>query len=443
MKLKLQHLIDAIYYRIFKERMSVDVELFFQSLLYIGAGTVVSTLLYTIFTVLGGRILGPEEYGKFVQVQSIAMFLCIPMTLGLNLAMLKYVSEKNDPVRQSAIIVTTYLLVFSFTTSCIILYLFLASPISHLFAISQESYYFSIVFAALFVLYSITATCLRALNRMRAYAIFQTLYGVIVITIFLLLLNSHSVTFKTMIFPIIFTYAIITLTVFIFVLRKNIKWKFDKSLAKLLFGYSWFSLISGLSVVFYTNFDKVMVANYGSLNSLGIYNAYYVGSIGIASLLVNMITLVLFPTVSKYKDKTKIYNRMNRLIPHLIYVEIIILLICEFIFLKLFGKQYPINFIWMILAAIASICVTIQNLYFTLLSAVGVAGVRVTALGTIIIAVINVGLNISLIPRIGVAGAFLSLIISFLVSWIVSVIIGRKYLLLNEDILVPQGRQNQ
>ena len=95
MRMAILKLVNLCYRRVFHEDMSAGVQAFLKNLLYVGIATVISTLCTSLFSILGGRWLGPEEYGKFILIQSVAMFLYIPMELGLNTAMLKYTSEKN------------------------------------------------------------------------------------------------------------------------------------------------------------------------------------------------------------------------------------------------------------------------------------------------------------------------------------------------------------
>jgi len=55
----------------------------------------------------------------------------------------------------------------------------------------------------------------------------------------------------------------------------------------------------------------------------------------------------------------------------------------------------------MLLAAIGSIGIVIEGIYAWTLSADGSTGVKIAAIGAIIIAVLNIGLNVTLIPIIG------------------------------------------
>ena len=424
----LQNLVSLIYRRIFHEEISADVNAFLKNLLIIGIGTAISTLCSTIFTILGGRLLGPEEYGKFVLIQSVAMFLYVPMLLGFSTAMLRYTSEKDDYKRQSNIIITTLILVLLLTVASIMVYLIFASPLSRLFGISTDLFYLAITFAGLFVFYILTTSALRGLNRMRAYSVFQIIYGSIILLSFLAFILNRQLSFKIMIYPTLLAYSIIIILIFVLFMRKLARWKFDISLARMLGKYSIFTAIGSLSFTFYSNIDRIMIGRYMTVTDVGIYGAYYAASISVAGLFWGMFNLVYFPTISSYKNKSPIFHKINKFIPYLVCLGIPCVLICEYIVLKLYGNQYSIDIFWMIYFAIASICIVIEGVYSWLLSAIGLRGAKISSFTAIVIAVVNVGLNFILIPKYGIAGAIICLIISYIVSIMMKLWIGRDYL---------------
>ncbi len=53
----LANIVALVYQRIFHEEMSADVKAFLKNLLYVGVGTIISTIFSMIFMILGGRIL--------------------------------------------------------------------------------------------------------------------------------------------------------------------------------------------------------------------------------------------------------------------------------------------------------------------------------------------------------------------------------------------------
>lgn len=404
--------ITFAYERIFHEKMSDDVKNFFKNLSYVGLGTIIATVFSFIFNILAGRILGPSGYGEFTLVQSVAMFLYIPMLLGFGTAMVKYNAEKKDYNRQRSIISTTYILVFIFMIISIFVYSLFPSQISNLFSVSEELFYLSVVFSVLFVFYTLTTSTLRGLHEMKKYAIFQPIYGIILLSVFLVFIFINFISFKSMLFSIFLAYGATGGIILAFI-RKYIRFEFDRSWADRLTRYGSYAIIGGVSFAFYTNIDKILINKYMTVADIGIYGAYYFASMNVAGLFSGIFNTVFFPTASKYEDKRSIFKKINKFIPYLIGLGIPCVLLSEFIILKLYGGEYPINFRLMLMFAATSILVVWYGIYAWLFNSEGIRGVRLTLSGTIMIAISNVLLNIHLIPLFGLYGAIGSTAVSF------------------------------
>jgi O-antigen/teichoic acid export membrane protein len=182
---KFMEIIGYFYERLFHEKVSVSVEKFIKNLSYLGIGTFISTVFSFAFNILAGRWLGPSEYGSFTLVQSVAMFLYIPMTLGFTTALIKYNCEKIDFLRQRTIISTTFILVLLFTVVSLLFYLVFSKQIMALFSISEYLFYFSLVFAVLFVFYSLMTETLRSIHKIYEFSLFKPIFSVILFFSFL------------------------------------------------------------------------------------------------------------------------------------------------------------------------------------------------------------------------------------------------------------------
>jgi len=423
-------LITFGYERIFHEKMSDEVKKFFKNLSYVGFGTVIATIFSFTFNILAGRILGPSGYGEFTLVQSVAMFLYIPMLLGFNTAMVKYNAEEENYNRQRSIISTTYILVFICTIVLIFVYYLFSSQISNLFSVPREIFYLSVGFAVLFVFYTLTTNTLRGLHEMKKYAIFQPIYGVILLLPFLVFVFLNFLSFKSAVFSMYLAYGITGGIILAFI-RKYLRFAFDKHWANKLARYGGYAIIGGVSYVFHTNIDKILINTYMTVADVGIYRAYYFASINVAGLSFGIFNTVFFPTASKYQDKGAIFNRINKLRPYLIGLGVPFVFLCEFVILKLYGSQYPINPPLMTLFAVASICVVVDGLYGWLLNSVGWKGAKITSFATLIAAIMNVLANILLIPLIGIGGAITATILTYLLATFIKLryrsILGAKY----------------
>ncbi|MCD6239310.1 MAG: oligosaccharide flippase family protein [Thermotogae bacterium] len=421
-------LINFGYERIFHEEMSNEVKKFFKNLSYVGLGTITTTIFSFTFNILAGRILGPSGYGEFTLVQSVAMFLYIPMLLGFNTAMVKYNAEKEDYTRQRSIISTTYILVFICAIVSMFAYYLFASQISNLFSVPREMFYLSVVFAVLFVFYTLTTSTLRSLHEMKKYAIFQPIYGVILLLSFLVFILLNFSSFKAMVFSMYLAYGITGGIILAFI-RKYLRFAFDISWADKLAGYGSYAIISGVSSVFYLNIDKILINKYMAIADVGVYRAYYFAFINTIMLFIGIFVTVFFPVASKHGNKEIMFKRINKIIPYIIILGLPFMIGSGFIILKLYGGEYPFDLKLALLFGIAGICICVDSVYGWLMNAVGKEGVKITSFASIILALANIFLNVWLIPLLGIEGAIIATIIAYVLS--IDIVLSKKRYLYN------------
>ena len=397
----------AVYERIFREKMSGDVAHFLKNLYYVGIGTIVATIFSFSFNIFGARILGPTGYGTFTLIQSISMFLHIPMVFGLSTALVKYNSEKEDFNKQRCIISTTYIMVFISIVISLFFYYLFSTQISNVFSIPKEIFYASVIMAFLFVFYTLTINAIRSLHKMKMLSVLQPIFSIVLLVSFLIFISMNFISFNSMIFSMYLAYGI-TGGFISLLIRKYLRFTFNPPIAKILTKYGIFALFSSISFTLVTNIDKIFINKYMYVEDVAIYNSYYYASINIIGLFFGIFITVFFPTISKYKDKTVILKRVNKFIPYLIILGLPFILICEFIILNLYGEGYPIYFPMMLIFAITSILVTWYGIYAWIFNSQGDKGVKFTLFGTGTIAITNILLNIYLIPHHGLYGAIVA-----------------------------------
>ncbi|MBA7597477.1 hypothetical protein ES703_04480 [subsurface metagenome] len=407
---------NLIYKKIFAEEMTANVEIFFKNLGYVALGFGIAKVLTVIFNILAGRILGPEEYGKFTLVISIAMFLCIPMFCGITTAMVKYNAEEEDFQRRSTIISTAYLMVFLFSLVSIFFYLIFRPRLLRLFSISASIFYLILLFTIIYALSSIITRTLQGLHEMKKRSMLEIIFGVGLLGVFILFVfMKDSRTFIAALLAICIAYVLVII-IGIASIYKYFSFRFSRYWANKLIRYGFYSLLAAVSFIFLTNVDKVMINKYLATGDLGIYRAYHASSLGIVSSFMVMFTTVFFPAASKSKTKWKIFKRINRFIPYLIIFGLPILVGGEFIALKLYGESYPINPVLLILFALGAITISLYGAYAWLIISVGKTGAKIGMMALVIAASFNIILNRALIPLIGITGAILATIFSYLIA---------------------------
>jgi len=406
-------IIGYFYERFFHEKVSVEIEKFITNLSYLGIGTIIASVFGFSFNILAGRWLGPSEYGYFTLVQSVAMFLYIPMLLGFNSALVKYNTEKINFLRQRCIISTTFILVFLFTIVSLLIYFIFSKQVMNIFSISEEIFYFAVVFAVLFVFYTLMIETMRSLHRIKEYSLFNPIFSMIVFfSFFAFIFIFKEPSFKSPLFSMLLAYGI-TGGILLAFLKKYIRPEFSWAWAHKLYPFSIYSLIGGISAAFYLNIGKIMINMYLPLSMVGIYWAYNFSYTTVILLFSTIFVTVFFPVASMCQDKEMLFNRINKIVILFIVFGWPLALISGYIILKLYGDAYPFDLPLTLLVATAGVCISIDMLYGQLLRSVSVYGAKIVSYAAVVLAFVNVILNFLLIPIIGIAGAMIATIISY------------------------------
>jgi O-antigen/teichoic acid export membrane protein len=410
---KIIGIVGYFYERVFHEKVSVDVEKFIKNLSYLSIGTLISTVFSFAFNILAGRWLGPSEYGFFTLVQSVAMFLYIPMTLGFTTALVKYNCEKIDFFRQRKIISTTFILVFLFTTASLVVYLIFSRQVMALFSITEDIFYFSLAFAVLFVFYNLMAETLRSIHKIYEYSLFKPIYTVILFFSFLVFVFVfRDLLYTAPLFSMLIAYGI-TGGILLAFLRDYVRPEFSRPCAVKLQTYSIFSLTGGISAAFYQNIGKIILNMYLPVAMVGIYWAYTFSFTTIILLFSTIFVTVFFPVASMCRNKEMLFTRINKVVILFIAGGWLFTLVSGYVILKMYGSEYPFDLPLTLLSATAGVCISVDMLYGQLLNSVGVAGVKITSYAAVVLAVLSVLLSFLFIPLFGLSGAMTATIISY------------------------------
>ena len=418
--------VSFIYGKVFHEKMSNEAMTFFSNLSYVGLGTFIATIFSFAFNVLSGRLLGPAEYGEFSLVQSIAMFLYIPMLMGSHTSMVKYNSEKKEFHRQQKIISTTYILVFAQLFGTILLYLLFEPEILRIFSISSNLLSLSIIFAILFVFYTLSTETLRSLHEMKKISILMPVFSIILLFSFLYFFHINLRSSRSMIFSMYITYGITSVIILPFIWR-YLKFDFDRKWIAKITKYSYYAIMGGLSFVLYSNVDIILINKYMQIEYVGIYRAYNYSFTMVIAMFIGIFTTVFFPYASMCENKKILLNKVNKSIFFLIIVGLPIAIICGLTIFNIYGDEYVFDPKLVLLFGLNGICISIDALYGDLMNSIGIRGIKIVSFASIVMALVNILLNLLLIPKIGIEGAIIATIVSYSIS-ILIIFSKRKYI---------------
>lgn len=418
-------LISTLYELIFKEKMGLEAAKFFTGTSYMAISTVLGVLLTFVFTVLGARILGPTNFGNLALVTTVGTILAISMGICGN-SMLKYGSEAQDPTRTRIISTFTVLLALEAVVS-VVVYVLFSEQLSNVFGVSKEVFLFAVAYIVIADFFAFTMDSLRVLFKIRAFALCNVLQSAIVLAAFLILVSTIATSWQVAVFSL-YIADVAIIVILVIYLRQYIKLKFDRPSATKMLTYGLHGL-PGLIATAFIGISPVLINIFISTATVGIYNAYYMPSIAISIALWGVFSAAFFPYASKSRDKMSIFRNVNKAIPYIVAVLVPSIVLIELLVFTLYGRQYPFSVELGLLFALAATACFFYQCYSMLMASEGVRGAAVNARSSVITLVVIIGLNVALLPRVGIIGAPVTLIFAYLAA---VVYLGSRARILNE-----------
>lgn len=377
-----------------------------------------SLISVLIIGVLLARYLGPEKFGVLSYSQSFVAMFSFLISLGLDGIIVREIVKA--PHKTSAIISTSFSMKIIALLGVILL-------------INLLSFRFNDEFEIKLIISIISLNLLKEpfnvfANYFQAIVKIQKISLVIIISkIALIILKLLLIYLKYSLisFVIVDSAVLVLAAIFYFILyvkHRNIKYKdilkFDRKISIKLLNDSWPLMISSGAIMLYMRLDQLMIKNMLSLEELGLYSV----SVKVAEswyFIPMLVSSVMYPLLIEAKKNNDLYtHRLKQLFFSCIILSLsfsfLIFIFSDFIIEILFGKLFSGSVITLSILSIGGVFVgmgyvngkwmVIEN--FTKLSLIrNVVGL-----------VINIILNLYLIPKYGVIGAAFSTVMSLAFS---------------------------
>lgn len=375
------------------------------------------------------RYLGPEQFGLFSYAQSFVGLFTAIAGLGLDGIIVRELVK--DPSKQAVLLGTAFRLKL-IGALFVLITLAAAVQLSH-----QDSLTTLLIFiiasATVFQSFNVIDFFFQAkvLSKYVVYANIISLLTSSLIKIGLILSNAPLIAFA----GVILFDSLVLMLGFVYFFQRNSKInfkkvQFNKSVATELLKDSWPLIISGLVVSIYMKIDQVMIKEMLDLQAVGQYAAAV--RLSEAWYFIPMvISSSLFPAIVNAKKQSEaLYSeRLQKLYDVMVWMAIAIALpvtfLSDWIVSLLYGEQYAqagnvlVIHIW----AGVFIFLTVASGKFLIAENM----VRKTFYRNVIAMICNIILNIVLIDELGIEGAA----IATLISWIVS---GYLYDIFDKDL---------
>jgi O-antigen/teichoic acid export membrane protein len=373
------------------------------------------------------RYLGPEQFGLFSYAQSFVGLFTVIATLGLDGIVIRELVK--DESRRDELIGTAFWMKLFGAFLVLLLLAFAVGFTSN--DAQTNSLVFIIASATIFQSFNVVDFYFQA-KVMSKYIVYANVISLLISSVVKIALILNEASLVAFAWVILFDSFILAVGYGYFYLKNHLSlklWKFQKSVAVNLLRDSWPLILSGIVVSIYMKIDQVMIKEILGSEAVGQYAAAV--RLSEAWYFIPMvISASLFPAIINAKKVSEelYYQRLQKLYDLMVWMSIVIAIFMTFmsdwIVELLYGGQYDeaggvlMIHIWagiFVFLGVASgkwfINENLQMLSFW---------------RTFYGMMINVVLNIFLIPKHGVQGAAIATLLSYFVAGLLFDFVNNK-----------------
>ncbi len=403
-----------------------------------------SKVLTYIYRIIIARQFGPEDYGLFsLAVMTVGWFVAV-FSFGLVEGIVRYISlyrGKEEINKISYVIrITTIFLLFSGIFSCILLFMlseYISLNLFHNQGLIVYLRWFSISIP-FFIFASTFLSILQAFEKVNWYSFIRNVLDISVKLFAILIFISLGFKTKAIIFSyilgilgmLLFSYYLVKFKLSDVFMKHTLKKKLKKKIVKDLFSYSWPLMFLSVAAFIFSWVDSFAIGYFKNVIDVGIYNA----AVPLAFLLIIVPSLFIqlfFPMITKEfsRNKISLIRDISKQVAKWIFLLNLPLLVIMILFpgaiINLFfGPEY-ISAAWSL--RFLSIGTFFYSIFIVSAILLSMAGRSKTVLFNILISsIINLILNILLVPRYGISGAAFSTMITYVIWSFISLIQAKR-----------------
>lgn len=379
-------------------------------------GTTITKVSRAVIIVYVARIIGAEEYGIFTYALSIVGIFMLFSDIGLTSILIRELAKDDEEKKSFLSTITVVKIIFLVST---IILAGILGPLVSKFPESGHLIVFISIFVAMESIRGFFLAITRARNKVEKEAGLSIVAELISITLILILFLKNPTASSLVNAFIIGNILSLILTVgFLHKSLDGITRNFKRSLVKPIVRASWPFAIMGVFGIFMTNIDSVMLGFWNTPATLGLYAAAQ-KPIGLMYILPAFITVSLFPLFSKLvanaANHTKKVVQKSYKVSMSLAIPIVVggIILAGPLINVTFGQEYsPATLTFQIL--LITLIVAFPGAIFSDVLIANDSQKKILR-SSIFGAITNVGLNILLIPKYGIAGSAISTLIAQIV----------------------------
>lgn len=416
--------LEFLHFKIFGYAMSEEMQKFIGNLGWITFGNLSAMGFLFITNLFAARWLGPEEYGRYVLIITAGQFLIIPMLLGMNTATIQKIASSSGEIKNK--IMSTSFISVLITTILTFIFLFIFKfEIIKLLKINENLYYFVIMYGIVLSMKYICEAIFKGFHKFKSLSFLNISNALILFTVFFgYVFVTKDFTFHGYIIGNIIGLSFFSARI-IWMNRKNIS-SFSLLLFKNLFSFGSFAMIGSVSGFILSGVDRFIVNDYLGTAIVGIYAVYLSASIFIAGQTLQIFLDVFFPTISAVSNVEEIFRKIEKIFKITFLPFLLINTLAVTFIIKIYGKQYGLNFKYVALFSLFGVLYFYQNIFWWLIASTGRKGIRFTSLTALIVGFLGILIMTLTVNYLGITGVILISILTTAILIFLSLIYLRK-----------------
>lgn len=365
------------------------------------------------------RYLGPSKFGLLNFGIAIVTVLLPIVNFGLQGILVKELFD--NPKNKNTILGTSFVLKLTISV-VVVLLIFLSSFYYSLYSNDLEKNVVLLVSLSLLFQPFLVIDCwYESQVKTKVSSILKTLFFFVVsvIKVLFILKQASLVSFAVLYSTEGFFIALAVIIAYLKDRESIFKWTFDIETLKDLTKKSWLLVFSSISAVIYLKIDQVMIGSMISDEELGFYSA----AVRFSEAWYFIPTIVLnalFPAILSAKNQgfEKYSLRLQQLCDFLFLgsftLALMVTFVAKFVIILFYGIDYSASVIILQIHIWAAVFVFLRAVLSKWLIAEG--KYKFSLISQLSGAIINVLLNLLLIPLYGGSGAAIATIISYSVA---------------------------
>lgn len=399
----------------------------FKNIFWLGVSEGLYRLLGAILIVYMARILGAVEFGKFSFAVAFVSLFVVFSDFGLSDITTRELSRNKEVEKEYPAILSLKIIL---SIAALFLILFFS-----FFVTTDHIVLFVIWILALYILlndfFFIIYSFLRARQQMEYEAGFKILQALIIFgVVFFVLFKFPSVGNVSLGYLFANLVALILVLLFLHSRIQPLRLIFTKNIRQKFLRLSWPLGLTAICGGVFLNINLVTMGYFGQIVQTGWYNAAYRIIVAI-TIPAALIGTSIYPVLSKtfHEAREKFQQVLN------FQIELMIILAAPLVTGGLLLAPYIINFLYgasfspsILTFQILLITVGINFLYSPFyLSLIASGQQKKTLWVTLTGAVVNIILNLILIPRYSLYGAAISMVITFFAIFFLAVEFSKRF----------------